>query len=637
MNNKIKRSIAILCTAAAFCAPLSTGYVFTGVSVNPIVASAASDVHSGTHYGYSLDNPSEGYTLYFGIPDLRGTTCQVIGCTTYKDSVNIYVPETYTNGNYQYQVDKVWDDAFRDQTRLNSVSLPRYITEIGNSAFMGCTNLKYFSGSAINGNGDMLLTSIGNHAFRNCENAYFGGSTFRNVKNVGRMAFRGCSGLEEIYMPNLETMSKMSFAECYNLKKVDLSESSITSIPENAFEYSSSDRNTECIIKLPSTVQNIGNYAFHNVNGIRKIDVSNATSIGEHAFEDCHSLRTVFTGNNLYWIGTRAFYGCDPMRYFACKNDYVWIGSEALGYDHMRNYTGKKSNFILWGSSNNSNVKGYAASQQMTYKNTSDAASYASTRYTDYEWYKANTGISWGVFRADGYPYYHFENKHEPYANGYNNTKFHGICAGMAAVSALTSSGYLSVSEYAPGYSKLRDVHTNTGNPIPYSVKSYATTVWANTLVEIGRAFDYQTYNYVNSQYVFDREALLYAENITYGADAAVLTIMPADSAGHAVVCFGMEYKNDASDKNDPCWNGWDARLLIYDVDNDFVNGKAHDKADYVYVNLSDGSWYSALISKHGYSMNNTKLALTHSYDRMVNASVYGMTTDQFFAAIRNN
>ena len=637
MNNKIKRSIAVICAAAAICAPLSSNTVFSGVIADQITASAAAEVHSGTHYGYRIDCPSEGYTLYIGIPDLRGTTCQVIGCTTTKDSVNIYVPETYTNGNYQYKIDKICDDAFRDQTRLNNVSLGRNITAIGQAAFMGCTNLKYFSTSAINGNGDMLLTTVGAHAFRNCENADFFIMSFRNVKNVGRMAFRGCSNLKTILMPSLENMDKQSFAECYNLEEIDLSESSVYTIPEKAFEYSCSDKNKECIVKLPSTVQYIGNYAFHNANGIRKIDITSVSSIGEGAFMDCHGLKTVMSGSNLSCIGDRAFFGCDPMKYFACKNDYVYIGNQALGYDDIRNYQGIKQNFTLWGVSNYGSAKRYADSQStaLPFRTIGESASYASSRYTDYEWQKANTGINWGYVNA--WVYYNFEANHKPYANGYDGQEWHGVCAGMATVSALTSSGYLSVSDYASGYNRLRDI----GYTIPYSVKSYVTTVWANGLVELGRAFDYQTKTYRNSQWVFDKEALNYAENITYGADAAVLSILPSNSAGHAVVCFGMEYKNNASDKNDPCWNGWDARLLIYDVNNNFVNdangGKAHDKADYIYVNLSDGSWYSSLISKHGFNINDVKLALTHSYDKSVNASKYGMTTDQFFAAIRNN
>jgi hypothetical protein len=267
------------------------------------------------------------------------------------------------------------------------VSLGRNITEIGSAAFLGCTNMTYFSVSAINGNGDMLLATIGDHAFRNCGNTYFGGNTFNNVSYIGRMAFRGCTGLEEIVLPKIRNISKMSFAECYNLKKVDMSGSTIASIPERAFEYSSSDRYTECVIKLPETVRNIDSYAFHNVNGLRKIDITNTTSIGEGAFMDCHGLKTVMTGNYLSYIGDRAFFGCDPMKYFACKNDYVYIGNQALGYDDIRNYQGLKQNFTLWGVSNYGSAKRYADSQStpIPFKVLSDAASSASARYTDYE------------------------------------------------------------------------------------------------------------------------------------------------------------------------------------------------------------------------------------------------------------
>ena len=332
---------------------------------------------------------------------------------------------------------------------------------------------------------------------------------------------------------------------------------------------------------------------------------------------DCHSLQTVMTGENLYYIGRRAFFGCDPMKHFVCKNNYVYIAEEALGYDDIRNYQGLKNNFTLWAFSTDSSAKRYADSQNtaIPFRTISEAASLARNNYVQYEWYRPNEHSYWGYGLN-----YRFIDKHQPYANGYYGKEFKGICSGMAAVSALTSSGYLSVSDYAPGYDGIRSIRE-----IPKDTRSYVTTVWAN------QSHDLVTYDHCTSP-TFSEEMLRYAENITYGGNAAVIGIKPNNSSdGHAVVCFGMEFRDYAADKNQSCWNGWDARLLIYDVNYGY-----HTDRSYIYVNLSDGTWSSQLADSYGGGAGHTTLTMTYTLDKLINQEKYNMTPDEFFAAIRN-
>ena len=129
----------------------------------------------------------------------------------------------------------------------------------------------------------------------------------------------------------------------------------------------------------------------------------------------------------------------------------------------------------------------------------------------------------------------------------------------------------------------------------------------------------------------FGKEMIKYAENITYGADTAIFNIgSTRQKSGHSMVCFGLEFRDYASDKNNARWNGWDARFLIYDMNN-----HSYDSAEYFYVNFTDGSWYSSLFSKYGYDTTKNRINMTHSYDKMVAAYNYGMTADEFFDAIK--
>ncbi|MBR6983696.1 MAG: leucine-rich repeat domain-containing protein [Ruminococcus sp.] len=577
--------------------------------IAPITVSAdASDVLSGTrNYDFYREYQSEGYTLYFNVKDSNVRTASVTGCYTTKASTNITIPDTARFRGVDYTITEIAHSAFKNQENMTSIYIPKNVTKIETNAFCGCTNCS-FSFNQINGNGDYLLKEIGGSAFKNCVN--LNSLTFvKNVTTIGRDAFTGCSGLTYVIAPNLVSMGKRAFADCGNIYCIDLSGSSLTEIPEGAFKYCNTSNVDKCTIKLPSTLTSIGKEAFYNVKGLRSIYLENVSTIGDSAFENCHKLQAVLTTEALTSIGSKAFCGCDPMKYFVCKNDNVTIGDQALGYDCMRNYQGKKTNFTLWGNSSNTSVKRYADANGMTYRNTSEAAALASARYVDYEWALPNLDTYW----SNTWKYY-FNDAHRPYVKNYGE-KFEGVCAGMAAVSALTSSGYLSVSDYAPGYSKIPDIKYG-GSYIPSNTKSYVTTVWSNFPLN-------HTYDYCTSGLTFDKEMLLYAENITYGADAAVFC-----TGKHAMVCFGMEFKKDAADKNAPCWTGWDARLLIYDVNNSMSKeGIAHDPKDYVYVRFSDGSCshnFPAIYDPYQFTM-------TFTPDNMVSSN----EASTFFQAIR--
>ena len=191
----------------------------------------------------------------------------------------------------------------------------------------------------------------------------------------------------------------------------------------------------------------------------------------------------------------------------------------------------------------------------------------------------------------------------------------------MAAVSALTSSGYLSVSDYAPGYSRICDITSISDN-----LKSYVTTVYAN---QNGNS------EYFLQDGKFGKEFLRYAEYTTYGADAGLFIAYRDSDLGHGLVCFGLEFKEDAADRNtNTLWNGKDARLMLYDV-----NYACRDCSRYVYVNLTDGSWYwnGQSVFEH-YNPETCFFKMKHMFDdNIVRYGQYGFTSvAAFFDAIRN-
>ena len=102
-----------------------------------------------------------------------------------------------------------------------------------------------------------------------------------------------------------------------NLLAIDLSEATITSVPNSAFDGLSKLSN----VKLPEGPTSIGSYAFRGTQ-ILNIDIPNSvTSIGEGAFYQTR-VRTVNfkEDSKLTTIGYQAFYQCTSLTEFIMPN-----------------------------------------------------------------------------------------------------------------------------------------------------------------------------------------------------------------------------------------------------------------------------------------------------------------------------
>ena len=89
----------------------------------------------------------------------------------------------------------------------------------------------------------------------------------------------------------------------------------ITSICGDAFynHYSNNNNCTDKLSKviLPQTLESIGNNAFYNCTSLKTIEIpSGVTKIDEHAFFCCTSLENIKISDNINEIGNGAFYEC---------------------------------------------------------------------------------------------------------------------------------------------------------------------------------------------------------------------------------------------------------------------------------------------------------------------------------------
>ncbi len=85
----------------------------------------------------------------------------------------------------------------------------------------------------------------------------------------------------------------------------------VVAIDDNVFKYN----NDITSIKIPNSVESIGEEAFYNCDGLTQITIPNSVkSIGEDAFYDCDGLTQITIPNSVKNIGESAFSGCGRLQ-----------------------------------------------------------------------------------------------------------------------------------------------------------------------------------------------------------------------------------------------------------------------------------------------------------------------------------
>ena len=190
-------------------------------------------------------------------------------------------------------VSAIGASAFASCTGMESVTILSnskvgFSVEIGSSAFSDCTSLLAIS---LSGN----VNTLGNYAFSGCT-ALESFSLPEGVTSIGDYAFSGCTALESLVLP--DSLTSMGYRMIENTAIPNIT------IPRNVTDCSSSGYNgplancktltsvvfAEGMTSMPSYVCASGDYTSY----VSSVAIpSSVTNIGDYAFYNCTNLATI--------------------------------------------------------------------------------------------------------------------------------------------------------------------------------------------------------------------------------------------------------------------------------------------------------------------------------------------------------
>lgn len=154
------------------------------------------------------------------------------------------------------------------------------------------------------------VEEIGNSCFEETQLAgTFNFSDLKNLKLIGKCAFKNCTLLNDIILPDqLVSLEDQTFYGCTNLETVTAS--GVETIHDEVF--------SECLalkeIKGYDHIKTIGDLAFYNCHTLTNLILDKSvTKIGEECFENCINLRSITMNGSITAISRYCFYGCEKL------------------------------------------------------------------------------------------------------------------------------------------------------------------------------------------------------------------------------------------------------------------------------------------------------------------------------------
>ena len=265
------------------------------------------NIDANIHFGSSIDDTTGdckwSYDEKTGV--LRITGDGYMGFTIPWLDYASDIREVYLDG----EIKNISSSAFKDCSKLSSITIPNSIKSIGNYAFSDCTNLKTITIPN-------SIISIGSNAFSDCTNLK-AITIPDSVESIGIDAFINCTSLSNIDVDQDNKFYSSIDGNLYNKYKTEIIRYAI-------------GKNVNSFI-IPNTVTYIYEDTFRGGKNLENISIPNSVkSFGDGAFMECENLTTVTIPDGIKSISDWSFCGCSNLQSVKIPNTVVYIGDSAF-------------------------------------------------------------------------------------------------------------------------------------------------------------------------------------------------------------------------------------------------------------------------------------------------------------------
>lgn len=228
-------------------------------------------------------------------------------------------------------VTKIGESALAGCSRLMSVTMPDSVTEISDKAFYRCSGLAHVTiGSKV--------TSIGGNAFQDCISLQ--SVTIPNsVTTIRSEAFTDCTGLASVIIgAGVTSISTGAFKGCVGLVAITVATENEQYCSDKNIVYTKDKKtlvfvpkNTAGSFTMPESVTKIGDYAFEGCTGLTAITIpTSVTAIESSAFSGCTGLSAITLPDSVQSLDWGTFAGCTNLTSLTIGSGLTYLGSYAF-------------------------------------------------------------------------------------------------------------------------------------------------------------------------------------------------------------------------------------------------------------------------------------------------------------------
>lgn len=323
----------------------------------------------------TVDSQNNNYSSQDGVLFDKGVT-RIIYYPTGRAG-DYVIPDTVT---------AVGDRVFQAKTGLTGITIGPNVKSIGESAFFGCSAMKFVKFTAVTEGSEKPALTIGKSAFRNCSGLQsielpdhlvsIGAEAFYNcskltevtvpegVTEIGAGAFQSCSSLEKISLPkslekfgNDDNTAFNVFLNCKVLATVEIDKDNIHYAAIDNIIYRKSEKTVNgkteyiptkllyCVIAkagttdavIPDSVTEVGAGAFNNNSVVTsvtfgKVPAGEDFTVGDQAFSQCKALKKISLPEGLTGIAENMFYYCTSIEEIVIPSTVAKIENQAFYY-----------------------------------------------------------------------------------------------------------------------------------------------------------------------------------------------------------------------------------------------------------------------------------------------------------------